>query len=419
MVSDNNGFHRKTMTTNCLDDGEHQQTGATATTIELLKSIFGPALLALKPEVFSQSWLALGQPALPLGADALAKDQALNESTPAGALCGATTGLMAIVFLGEATANAFLASNASLSATLVTCLGDMHAVWLKPSNRLPSNLALDGVMIISGGIVPVWHPDLQMGCFIYQRGVPIVVDLNTLVFTGRLKEFVIDWTVRELHGPPVVQASPRRKQLNPAYWGVWISKTVGIRFDTSRGLFVAPAPESNEEIVIPAANLHGVIAAMLQHARQAGADVPAHEINPQRIKEIVAALKMFCSISTPTEAEILSEFVTTKLERRPGSILSKNAATAALLEFRRSRGLQPPGNENALRRDLRLAILKLLGIRQRHDAGRWFKGLALRSTNGEKTPQHPLPKAGVACAKTNPQHPESTSESNETASNPS
>jgi hypothetical protein len=71
---------------------------------------------------------------------------------------------------------------------------------------------------------------------------------------------------------------------------------------------------------------------------------------------------------------------------------------------RRGRGLQPSGNENALRRDLRLAIRNLLGVRERHDAGRVFHGLALVETNGKQASQQPLPGVEEGSgAKTEPQ----------------
>jgi hypothetical protein len=347
-----------------------------------LQTAFGSALVSLKDDVITRSIMLMGPDLVP--PESIARNEPVTATRPAGVICGGHPKLMALVFRAEAAGKQFLLANPALATTLVMRARNVFVVWLKSLNGLPPNTTTDEVKVISNGVFPVFYPDAAVRYSIYQDGLPVEVDLDTLAFSNNaVKDFFLDWSIRQKHGPPLVQASPRRKELNPIYWAVWISTVAGLRFDRARCVFTIKQPE-NEETIFEAQNVPMLVEGMLQQACQANPNIPRRELNARRISSIVQAMRAFCVVTGPSEEEILQEFVGAFMERRAGATLTKNDATTACLLYRKSRCLGDY-SENRLRYHLRLAIFKKFGIGQSNDAGRVFHGLALRSPGARAT----------------------------------
>jgi hypothetical protein len=273
-------------------------------------------------------------------------------------------------------AREFLKNNPVLSCTLATRLQTIAIVWLRPLNDSPPNAKTHDVQIVSEGVVPVHAGESLVDCSVWQPGRPLEVDLDTLVVTGSLQEWLADWTVRRQFGPPLERGSGRRKKLNEIYWAIRISKATGIEFDLGTGTFVARDPQTQTDQLLESSIVCKTIAALLQTA-----GVPAYERKPIRIKAVLDAMKMLCVRSSVTESEAYLRFVESGLERRAGALLAKQDVAIACRKFFQAQGLKPYSEmaENKLRHALQQVIVKHFGIGESHDHGRVFRGLALRS----------------------------------------
>jgi hypothetical protein len=368
----------------------------TGTNLDGLISAFGAALVPLKSDALTRGQLLFGSAAIPLSQELAAESRTLSGSDLAGVLCGGVAGLLALVFSSVESAVDILAANPALAGTLVTRLGTALVVWLKPLNRLPPSTALEGVLIITAGLVPVHGPVAPIELSVYHHGHPKDIDLETLVCTSPLKEFFNTWSIQERFGAPVIKVG-RRVALNPAFWAVKISKDVGLGFDPNRGAFLGPG---NPDTLIETSRLPGLIAGVLQHARSFVPGFPPDEPRPKTIRCILDSIRMFCAIQRPSEAEALRSFVLTCLEPKLGGAVTVNEVTARFLQLRPRFGMVPQtenqtpdglksgvglarGLENRLRHNLKVAIIEHFGVRESHDVHinqRGFHNLALRLT---------------------------------------
>src|SRR5260370_23046197 len=137
---------------------------------------------------------------------------------------------MGLAFFREEALKEFLAKTPVLSGILVTRYQQIFVAWLKPINRLPPNATSEEGAIISDGLVPVYAPaGAPWCCRLYQSGSPLEVDLGELVFTGRLRDLLDSWVLREKFGSPFIRGRGRRPRPNTEYWANLIMKMLALR----------------------------------------------------------------------------------------------------------------------------------------------------------------------------------------------
>jgi len=229
---------------------DDQQDGPIGASLNEVRSAFAPEnLTPLKTDIVTRGSLMEGT--LPFDRNLVAGQQALDESIAAAVVCGDGNRLLAVAFASEQTGREFLTRNPALSAALLTRINTTLVVWLKPQ-ALPPNTKMDGVTMISEGVVPVYVPtDWPTRCSIETLGRPVEVELETLNFGGQLQDAITAWCVSEQLGTGVVRVG-RRRELNPAYWAVLISKRTGLHYDSELEVFLVPDPQGQTEVVIGA-----------------------------------------------------------------------------------------------------------------------------------------------------------------------
>ena len=99
----------------------------------------------------------------------------------------------------------------------------------------------------------------------------------------------------------------------------FIKELFDIRFHLTRGVFLALVPGLQARIVLEREKVFGLISSALEQARGTFGELPAGELAVSRVQQIMRRMQVIGAMTDPSEDEITSQFVRTKLRPSPGT----------------------------------------------------------------------------------------------------
>ena len=311
-----------------------------------------------------------------------------------GVACGSVHGearVCALVFTQFSQLKAFYAKNPALHGTLVTCWHGAAAIWIRATGRLPNNFAADGVRWCLSGLIPVGCPKQPAQTFLSQAGEIKQVAFGGLVWSEEQEDEIATTFLEMEVGPPFRRQAGGRKVLNLEFWARYFTTTMRFSYDPDKDLLTWGDPQVGSPAQLgDAGNLREFTHLLQIAARSFGAEFPQGEIRLDRVRQILARIKLLTTQARISDGEVLAAFMTNQLVRTPGKDVTSREIRAAFVQFNQMVG-QVACPETRFYRRLTNQIRNQLGIAQRHDIVRngkkvrGYGGLSLKSVASVKT----------------------------------
>jgi hypothetical protein len=238
-----------------------------------------------------------------------------------GVHCG--KGLAALVFENLKDLEEFASRNPWAAGSLVTTCLCGFALWFQAAGGVPEGQSLIGIEVVSSGDVPVTRQDSEPAMFLVRAGPVPAVDFQKIHWDEQNKGVLRFRAMEAIFGRAYQRVGKRKRILNEAFWGRWLSSELGLIYDTHASQFYhAPRNDSSLQPLNQSQVLSLVSLSLQELARRVGSVFPREELRLPRIRRIVDSIKVASAVTPPTDHETLSTYVAGRIRTRPGSSLS-------------------------------------------------------------------------------------------------
>ncbi len=175
---------------------------------------------------------------------------------------------------------------------------------------LPPNTSLDGISLVSKGVVPVAVPGLDLGQFVARQGpVPILSFANIKWSIGLTDRFRIV-LLQQAFGPPHRLSASGKPVVNKMFWGHFLAEKLGLIYHARQQMFLRSKLEDQVPERVALDDLMRLMLGEIQQmARQHLTDFPLDAIGVPCLKRIIEVVKIVAGIDLPGEREDFSAFL--------------------------------------------------------------------------------------------------------------
>jgi hypothetical protein len=212
-----------------------------------------------------------------------------------GVECGLSSeGLCAIISPDKKCVLEFIADNPAFGSSLITSWpsSSSYHLWAR-SDWLPANTCMDGIWLVSKGVVPVAVPGLDLTQFVAQQGpVPVISFANIKWPPGLADRFRII-LLQQAFGPPHRLSSCRKAAVNKMFWGHFLAEKLGLIQHARQQTFLRRETEGQVPEPIALDDLMRLMLLEIQQmARQHLTDFPLDAVGVPCLKRIMEVVRI-------------------------------------------------------------------------------------------------------------------------------
>jgi hypothetical protein len=282
-----------------------------------------------------------------------------------GVECGPPSeGLCAILFPDKERIDDFITDNPDFGTSMITFWpkSPSYCLWVR-SDWLPPNTSLDGISLVSKGVVPVAVPGMDLGQFVARQGpIPILSFAKIKWSLGLTDRFRII-LLQQAFGPPHRLSGSGKVVVNKMFWGHLLAEKLGLIYHVRRQTFLRRKQEGQVPEPIGSDDLMRLMLCEIQNiASQDLPDFPLDALGLATLKRILEVLKIVAGVNTPGEQEDFLAFLEEHAIKQKGTGLTVSELYQGYAKARPA-----PYPEDVFQKLIPELVYQRFGLRKSHD----------------------------------------------------